>query len=109
MLKRRLNKAFQHKLEFILKPTNSGHSFEMITGFDGVATEITDTYKQIFDNPTDYTEDKQHCMEDLPQIGFPTCILSRQVRFFINTRIIGGQVTVVAVQCQQQTQLGGPS
>jgi hypothetical protein len=68
MLRQRLNKAYQHKLEYILKPTQNGLSFNMLTEWQEVFKEITDTYKDIFNNPTEFTAEKQHWMLELPKI-----------------------------------------
>jgi exonuclease III len=68
MLRKSVNKSFQHKLDYILKQKNG--EYQILHRKKEVYQEITETYEQIFNNKTTLsTEIREKWFTNLPKIS----------------------------------------
>jgi hypothetical protein len=68
MLRKKTNKAFLHKLDYIIKDKGN-NKFSVLSHWKDVFQEVQQTYENIFNNCTTFSPDKQHWFNNLPQVN----------------------------------------
>jgi exonuclease III len=69
MLQKRLTNSFQHQLSYIIKMDQQTKTFQTITTPSEIRKEVEEEYKAIFNNTTEFTNEKLHkWMQHLPKI-----------------------------------------
>ena len=69
MLQKRLTNSFQHQLSYIIKMNQKTKTFQTLTTPSEIRKEVEDEYRAIFNNTTEFSEEKQKkWMQHLPKV-----------------------------------------
>jgi hypothetical protein len=69
MLQKHLTNSFQHQLSYIIKMNQKTKAFQTLTTPSEIRKEVKDEYRAIFNNTTEFSEEKQKkWMQHLPKV-----------------------------------------